>query len=106
MTDNPHFVKAFSQKPDAGEGVVLEILRCAVDDVSGRLPKATVIVAERGNPGTGQGVGNNGKRLVLKDFLVPVLQAASRDHNENGRFFCVAGRKDQCALQDSISVSE
>ena len=83
MADDAHLVETFPKEMDAGEGVVLKVFRGAVDDVSGGLPKATVVVAEGGNPGAGQCIGNYGKGLVLKDFLVAVLETAAGDHDKH-----------------------
>ena len=106
MADNAHLVKAPAQEPDAGEGVVPEVLRGAVDDVTGGLAEAAVVIAERGYAGLGKGIGYHRKRFVLIDFLVAVLQAASGDHDENRCLAAATLRQHQRTFQDGIPVGE
>ena len=83
MADDANLVEALAEQADAGEGVVLEIFGCATDDVSGGLTKASIVVAEGGDAGACQRIGNYGEGLVLKDFFIAVLETAAGDHDKH-----------------------
>ena len=106
MADDTHLVETLPEEVDAGEGVVLEVFRGAADYVSGGLSETAVVVAEGSYSGAGQGVGNHGKGLVLKDFLVTVLEAAAGDHDQYGSLAGTAFRQHQRPLQHCVSVGE
>ena len=106
MADDPHFVKPLPEKIDAGERIVLQVLRRAVDHITGGSTKATVVVAERGYALSGQSISNHRKRLMLKDFLIAVLKAAARHHNQNGCLAAISLRKHQRPFQDGVAIGK
>ena len=106
MADDAHPVEALPQQADAGKRVVLHILRRAMDEVACGLAKAPVVVSQRRYPVAGQCIGNHRKRLVLIDFLVPVLEAAAGDHNQYRRLAAISLRQYQRPFQHSVSIGE
>ena len=92
VADHAHLVEALAEQFDAGEGVLLEVFRGGGEHISGRSSDAPVVAAERGDPGPREGVGNDGKGLVLEDFLVAILLSASGDHDQHGRLARVTFR--------------
>jgi hypothetical protein len=99
-------VKVLPKESDAGKRIVLQVLCGAVNDIPGGFAKAAVIITERGNSCAGECIGNDSKRPVFIEYLIPVLEAATCDHNQDRRIAGTAFRKDQRAFQDSLTVAE
>ena len=79
VAEDAHAVEALAKQREAGGGIVLQVFRRHVHHVAGRFAEAPVVVAQGRHAPAGQIVGDDGKRLVFKDFFVPVLETASGD---------------------------
>ena len=67
---------------------------------------AAVVAAERGDSGPREGIGNDRKGLVFKDFLVAILLPAAGDHDEHGRLARVTFRQHEGSGQSGLAVGE
>ena len=106
VADHAHLVEAFPQQLDAGEGVVLEVEGGGLHHISRRSSHAAVVAAERGDSGPREGIGNDCKGLVFKDFLVAILLPAAGDHDEDGRLARVTFRQHEGSGQFGLAVGE
>ena len=82
MTNNTHFVEARTKQLDTSKGIILEVFRSTVNNIPSGFSKSSVVVTECSYSCTRKRIGNNGKRLMLKDFFIPILQATTRNHQQ------------------------
>ena len=106
MADDAHIVKACAEQLDAGIRVILEILSRAVVDVTRIAADAPVVIAQGGNACPGEGIRNDGERLMLKDLLVAVLLAAAGHHQQHWSRSGTGLRQDKGPLESDIAIEE
>ena len=104
MTDHTDLVKSFLKHPDAGSGIISEILDSAVIYIAFISSESTVIIAQSRDACTGKGIGYHCKRLVLEYFLITVLLTAAGHHHQCRGFPGISFRKGQGAIQGDISI--
>ena len=106
MTEHPDLLEAIAEQGNTGCGIFFQVFCRTHHDIAGRFAEAAVIVAKRGDALAGEIIRDDGERLVLKEFLVTILQTAASDHQQDRRRAVCVGRQRQGPFQYGIAVGE
>ena len=106
MTYYSDLVKPLSKQHDSSQSIILEILHRTCIYISFVPAESSVIVSESGYSCLGECISYYSKRLMLKDFLIPVLLTASGHHDHDRSLSRRSFRKSECTFQDDITIIE